>query len=220
MDDAVIQLIVLGAVAVFLVMRLRNVLGTRTGFEPGPESTKPVSERAADAGLEVVESGPDLDVSDYADPSSTTGKALAKMKIEEPGFSVSDFVSGSKQAYEMIIVAYENDDLDTLKQFLSEEVYEGFEAAILDRQDKGESVEASFIGVSETKIEKASFNARSKMAEITMRFRGELTAVVRDAKGKVVRGEPDKVEKQVDVWTFARRMGSDDPNWDLVETGG
>lgn len=220
MDSAVLQLLVLAAVALFLVLRLRSILGTRTGFEPGPEVNTPVPANTPPANLEVIEGGIDRDVADHVDIKSATGKALSKMKIEEPGFSVSEFLGGARQAYEMILMAFEGDDLETLEQFLSDDVFEGFKSVIDDRQAKGLTVNAVFAGVRETKITDATFDAKSKLAEITLQFVGELTSVVKDADGNVVEGDPQKIKRQKDVWTFARHMGVDDPNWELVETGG
>lgn len=220
MDNAVIQLIVLAAIALFLVMRLKNVLGTRTGFEPGAEQQSRPSERTDAPHLSVVEEGIDRDIADHVDITSDMGKALAKMKIEEPGFSVSGFLGGARQAYEMILMAFEGDDLETLDQFLSDEVFEGFKSVIEDRQSNGLRVEANFIGVRETKIIDARFNARSKLAEVTMQFVGELSSAVKDEQNRIVEGDPNAVKHQKDTWTFGRKMGSDDPNWDLIETGG
>lgn len=220
MDSAVLQLLVLAAVAIFLVLRLRNVLGTRTGFEPGPEINAPQANADTAPPFEVIEGGIDRDIADHVDLDTPTGKALANMKIDEPGFSVSEFLGGARQAYEMILMAFEGDDLETLEQFLSEDVFDGFRGVIEERQEKGLIVEAEFVGVRELKIIDATFHPRSKLAELTIQFVGELTSVVKDASGKVVEGDPEKIKRQKDVWTFARNMGSDDPNWELVETGG
>lgn len=90
---------------------------------------------------------------------------------------------------------------------------------IAERQEKGLLVEASFVGVRETSLVDAEFNQDTKEAELTVRFIGELTSVVRDAAGDIVEGNPNEIKRQKDVWTFARHIGADDPNWQLVATG-
>lgn len=219
MDSAVIQLIILGAIALFMILRLRNVLGTRDGFEPSKEAMHSATAKANSHGLEVIEGGIDRDIVDHADGNSDITNALAEMKKVEPEFSVSEFLGGSRQAYEMILMAFEGDDLETLGQFLSKDVFDGFAAVIDERQDKGLKVEATFVGVRELKIIDASFDPATNAAEITMHFTGELTSVVKDAKGRIVEGDANAVKRQKDHWTFARTMGSNDPNWELVETG-
>jgi len=221
MNSAIIQLLVLAGIALFLILRLRNVLGTRDGFEKPPVSRGAAlkTERSRPE-LEVIEGGVDQDIADHADPDSTTGKALAAMKRAEPDFNVTDFLNGARGAYEMLLMAFENGDKDTLRQFLSDEVYASFVNVIEAREAEGLRVDASFIGLRELKLTSATFDEKTREGEITIRFIGELTSVVRDAAGEIVEGNPEEIKRQKDVWTFARIMGSDDPNWQLVATGG
>ena len=221
MEDAVIiQLLVLAAIALFLVIRLKNVLGTRTGFEKPPAVDGPAPrDDGVRRDFEVIEGGPDRDVTDHAEDGSPTAEALAAMKKAEPGFGVGDFVSGARGAYEMILMAFETGDLGPVQPFLSEEVYEAFLAVVSDREDRGLKVDASFIGVRETTLTEATFDEATNEAEITLRFVGELTHVVTDGEGQVVEGSASEIRKQRDVWTFGRVMGSNDPNWKLVATG-
>ena len=219
MDDAVIQLLVLAAIALFLIVRLKNVLGTRTGFEKPPAVDAAPRGPAVRRDFEVIEGGPDRDITDHVDDGTDAAKALAAMKLSEPGFNVTEFVGGARQAYEMILMAFETGDLASVQPFLAEEVYEAFLAVVSDREDKGLRVEASFIGVRETSLVDAAYDRATDEAEITLRFVGELTSVVRDESGEIVEGDPNEIRKQRDVWTFARIMGSDDPNWKLVATG-
>ncbi|TFL17545.1 Tim44/TimA family putative adaptor protein [Jannaschia formosa] len=219
MNDAVIQLLVLAGIALFLVIRLKNVLGKRTGFEK-PTAIAGRSDPPVRRDFEVIEGGPDRDITDHVDDGSDSAKALSGMKLAEPGFVVTDFVAGARGAYEMILMAFENGDLSDVQDFLSEDVYEAFLGVIADREDKGLRIDANFIGVRETVLQEAEFDRATNEAQITLRFVGELTSVVRDAEGTVVEGNPNEIKKQRDVWTFAREMGSDDPNWKLVATGG
>ncbi len=216
MGSQVVQLIVLAGVALFLVLRLRSALGTRDGFEEKPDILPTTPSRKFDV---IDGGGIDHDIADYTDPDSETGKALAAIKRVEPGFSVNDFMRGARQAYEMILMAFENGDLDFLKQYLAPDVYESFAAVIKERADKGYTVEANFGGVSELKLREARFDEENKEAEITVKFVGELTSVVRDADGNIVEGDPHTIARQTDIWTFARLVGGDNPNWLLVGTG-
>ncbi|GIT91440.1 preprotein translocase subunit Tim44 [Jannaschia pagri] len=220
MNDAVLlQLIVLAAIALFLVIRLKNVLGKRTGFEKPTVLGSP-AESPVRRDFEVIEGGPDRDITDHVDDGTPSAKALAAMKEAEPGFVVTEFVAGARGAYEMILMAFESGDLGDVQPFLSEDVYEAFLSVISDREDKGLRVEANFIGVRETSLEEAEFDAATNEGQVTIRFVGELTSVVKDQDGTVVEGNPNEIKKQRDIWTFAREMGSDDPNWKLVATGG
>lgn len=219
MSPAVIQLLVLAAIAVFIIMRLKGVLGTRDGFEPKIDRPDPMH-TSKKPPLEVIEGGLDRDITDHVNMDSPEGQAFAKMKKAEPGFSVGEFLDGARQAYEMILMAFEGDDLDTLKQFLAADVYDSFASVIADRQEAGLKVNATFVGVREMKITGAKFNGRNKEGEITMRFVGEIVSYVEDAKGKIIEGNRDVIKRQTDTWSFARKFGSNDPNWALVATGG
>ncbi len=218
MNPAVIQLLVLAAIAVFLFIRLKGVLGTRDGFEPTIDPSKPNPPKGPS--LEVIEGGLDRDITDHVEMDSPEGQAFAKMKRAEPDFSVSEFLDGGRQAYEMILMAFEADDLDTLKQFLAADVYESFASVIAERQKAGFKVNATFVGVREMKVTGAKFNGRTKEGEITMRFVGEIVSYVEDESGKIIEGNRDVIKRQTDTWSFARKFGSNDPNWALVATGG
>ncbi|MCE6952294.1 Tim44/TimA family putative adaptor protein [Cereibacter sphaeroides] len=218
MSSSLIQLLVLAGIAVFLIIKLKSVLGTREGFEKPPvplEDPRPRPRRE----FEVIEGGPDRDIIDHVADGSPPAKALAAMKMAEPGFSVSEFLQGARGAYEMIVMAFEKGELDQIRPFLSPEVYESFEAAVQAREAEGLSVEANFVGLREIDIHDATFEREGRIGQIAVRFVGELTSVVRDRAGQIVEGSPTEVKRQRDIWTFERRMGSTDPNWQLVATG-
>ena len=210
-----IQLLVLAAIAIFLILRLRSVLGTRDGFEPDPVET-PVAQRH----LRVVEAEPEADdIAEHVDPQSPAAEALRAMRTIEPDFAVGPFLSGAKQAYEMILMAFERGDLSQVRPFLSDPVAEAFQAVIDRRKEHGQTVEAEFLGTRETTLVTADFDEATRDAEVTIRFVGELTAATRDASGAVIEGDPRHPRKQRDTWTFGRQMGDPDPNWRLVATG-
>lgn len=217
MNSAVIQLLVLAAIAIFLILRLRNVLGSREGFEkPLAPARLPDARKGR---FEVIEGGPDRDIIDHVPEGSGAARALAAMKQAEPSFSVSDFLTGARSAYEMILMAFEKGDLAKVKPFLSEDVYEAFAEVVGHRAARGLNVTAEFLGIREVALQDAEFDRATGEAELTVRFASELTSVARNAAGEIVEGNPKEVRRQRDVWTFARRMGSSDPNWQLVATG-
>lgn len=222
MGSQMIQIIILAAIALFLILRLRNVLGTREGYEkPQQDLPGPTPARRNERPFEVIEGGTvDPDIADFADPAAPAGQALAAMKRIDQSFSVAEFSHGARAAYEMIVMAYENGDLDQLRQFLSPEVFVPFEAAINERRAKGYTVDATFAGIREVKLVDAHFNPATNEGDITMRFVGELTSVVRDPEGRIVEGAPNEIKQQTDVWTFTRDMTSPNPNWLLTGTGG
>ena len=213
--NGLIQLLVLAGIALFLILRLRSVLGTREGFEKPP-----VPRQAPDRkGFEVIEGGPDTDITDHVEDGTESAKALAALKMAEPGFSVNEFLGGARGAYEMFLMAFENGDLSDVRDFLSDELAEAFQTVIDDRNEKGLTIDANFVGVREVTLKEAEFDRETGEGEVTVRFMGELTSVVKNADDEVVEGDPTEIKRQKDVWTFARKMGSDDPNWQLVATG-
>ena len=221
MSSAIIQLLVLAGIAVFLILRLRSVLGTRDGFEkpPAPLPGSDGARRRGRPDLDVIEGGPDRDITDHVKDGSDAAKALAAMKMAEPGFSVEEFLGGARQAYEMILMAFERGDVDEVRDFLSGDVSEAFDSVIAQREAEGLSIEANIVGVREVALVDASFDRDTSEGEVTVRFVGELTSVVKNAEGEIIEGSPNDIKRQRDVWTFGRIMGANDPNWSLVATG-
>jgi predicted lipid-binding transport protein (Tim44 family) len=218
MNGSLIQLLVLAGIAIFLILKLRSVLGTRDGFEKPPVPLEDVRPRVR-RDFEVIEGGPDRDIIDHVADGSDAARALAEMKKAEPSFTVGPFLEGARGAYEMILMAFEKGELDRIRPFLSDDVEASFAEAIAQREGDGLTVEATFLGIKELTLHEATFNADSRFAEIAVRFVADQTYVVRNKAGEVVEGSPREVKKTRDIWTFARQMGSDDPNWQLVATG-
>lgn len=216
MNSSLISLLVLAGIAVFLILRLKNVLGTREGFEkpplpqPGAKQSRPE--------FEVIEGGPDRDITDHVAEDSPQAQELAAMKRVEPSFSLGEFVQGARGAYEMILMGFEQGNLDEIQPFLAEDVFDSFVAGVSAREDQGLTIEAEFIGVRETSISDVNFDKDTNLAELSVRFVGELTSVVRDRGGDIIEGSPTAIKRQKDTWTFARTMASNDPNWILVAT--
>ena len=224
--------------AVVIFIRLRNVLGRRTGnerppYDPyatpeakraRPEANEPVvalprgrSSRgpAAEASVPSVE---DLEarLGRHAAKDSPLGQSLTGLMRADPGFDPNHFIEGAKAAYEMIVMGFAQGDDATLKQLLGSDVYDGFERAIRERERRGEKVESSLIGIDKADIIEAE--VKNRTAYVTVKFVSELISVTRDAEGEVVEGDPKKVREVTDIWTFARELGSKNPNWKLVAT--
>ena len=201
-----------------MFIKLRSVLGTRDGFEKPPlplDDARPRAKRD----FEVIEGGPDRDITDLVPDGSPAAVALSAMKKAEPGFSVGTFLQGARGAYEMILMAFDKGELASINAFLAPDVFETFSEAVAQRERDGLRIESTFIGLREMVLHEATFDTASRDADISVRFLGETTSLVRNAAGEVVEGSPTAVKKQRDIWTFSRRMGADDPNWLLSATG-
>ena len=219
MSSSLIQLLVLAGIAVFLILRLRSVLGTRDGFEKPPVAGPASSRRTSRPEFDVIEGGPDRDITDHVEDGSESAKALAAMKMAEPGFGVGSFLEGARGAYEMILMAFERGDLSEVRDFLSAEVAETFQEVIDRREEEGLSIDASFVGLREIALKEAEFDRATSEGEVTVKFLAELTSVVKNRDGEIIEGNPNEIKRQRDVWTFSRKMGDDNPNWYLVATG-
>ncbi|MXY34722.1 MAG: Tim44 domain-containing protein [Boseongicola sp. SB0664_bin_43] len=215
MSSSIFQLLVLAGVALFLIFKLRSVLGTRGGFEKPPIVGG--SSRARPE-FDVIEGGPDPDITDFVEDGSTSAKALAAMKEAEPGFMVATFLEGAREAFEMILMAFENGDLSEVEGLISDDIERSFAPIFVARRERRVTVEASLVAIRDVTLKEAAFDADSSLAEMTVRFVCELTSVVKDDVGKVVEGDPNEIKRQKHVWTFARTMGANDPNWQLVAT--
>lgn len=224
-----IYTIIFLALAVFIFLRLRNVLGQRTGREPPPpysarevrtnsaEKVVALPGRTADAAPpRAVEDEPVASWTGIAEPGSDLAKAFDALRREDPSFDPEVFLGGARSAYEMIVTAFTNGDRKSLKNLLSADVYEGFETAIKERERRNERVETRFVSIDDAKLTAAEL--RNKTAQVTVRFVSQLVTVTRDAAGQVIDGNPDKVTEVTDVWTFARDLSSRDPNWKLIAT--
>lgn len=218
MNSSLLQLLVLAGIAIFLILKLRSVLGTRDGFEKPPVPLEDVKPRVR-RDFEVIDGGPDRDITDHVEDGSEAAKSLAAMKMAEPGFSVNTFLQGARGAYEMILMAFERGELDQIRPFLDDEIEAAFTQAINAREAQGLTIQSNFVGLKEMSLVAATFDRDTKRAEISVRYVGELTSVIRNKAGEIVEGSEKAIKRQRDVWTYGRTMGSSDPNWQLVATG-
>jgi predicted lipid-binding transport protein (Tim44 family) len=126
------------------------------------------------------------------------------------------FLDGAKAAYEMVVMAFAQGDEEALKQLLGDDVYDGFQRAIHEREERGEKLESNLVGIDKADIIETEIKNRT--AYVTVKFVSELVSVTRDAEGEVVEGDPKKVREVTDIWTFARDIASKNPNWKLAAT--
>jgi predicted lipid-binding transport protein (Tim44 family) len=233
-SDVDIYTIIFLALAVFIFLRLRSVLGQRTGGERPPydRAAPNVVQRTQDnnsvvpipgAVIDQAPMAPSADVAPadrwkgVAEPGTPLAAGLDAIAAQDSSFDPRHFISGARSAYEMIVLAFANGDRRALKDLLSSEVYESFEAVIKDREKHEQKTETRFVSID--KAELVSAEARDRAAQLTVRFVSQMISVTRDKTGAIVDGNPDKVADITDVWTFARDTSSRDPNWKLVGTG-
>ena len=160
---------------------------------------------------------------DKREPGQTTkalppAEALDRIRAADEGFDEKTFLAGSSQAYELVVNAFAKGDTATLDTLLGTEAADTLNGAIHERQEKGESLTVSFIGIRKLDITEAKLE--EDLAEITVRFVSELVTVTRMADNTVADGDPEKIVVVTDLWTFARRVPSRNPNWKVVATGG
>lgn len=209
MTTVSIQLIVLAGIAVFLILKLRSVLGSREGFEPEAAATTTRGPKSV-----VIDGALDEDIADHA-ADEPSREALAAMKGIEPAFNVTEFLKGARGAYEMILMAFDKGEIDRIRPFVGDEVERSFDAAVADRMARGLTVTSTFSGIRELTLTEATFDRVTKRAEISIRFTGELIRAVKNAEGVVVEGNASTIQRQREVWSFSRVMGAGDPNWQL-----
>lgn len=220
------DIIIFAAIAVFLGLRLRSVLGRRTGNERQRDPFKPVGPRE-DAARDKVVPLPDRPRPAQAEPGSAADEAapvesgpalpgIDQIRGADPSFSPGGFLSGARAAFEMIVGAYAAGDAATLRPLLSDEVFENFNNAIKARTRAKETLETTLVGIASADIVEAELQGRTAL--VTVKFVSEQVNVTRDAEGRVVDGDPSTVAKVTDIWTFSRNTRARDPNWTLVAT--
>jgi predicted lipid-binding transport protein (Tim44 family) len=217
------------ALAVFVALRLRSVLGQRPQRDAPPRTPTPLrrdaigqpgnviplAAAANDRGLRQEAANPDR-WKGFADAGSVLANGLDAIDAASRGFDPQSFISGARGAYELIVTCFAKGDRGHLRDLLSPEVLEGFSKAIADRESRGEKVDMTLVSIDEAKIVDAQ--VKDTIAQVTVRFASKLITATHDRSGKVVDGNPDKVADVTDVWTFSRDTRSQNPNWQLVAT--
>ena len=186
-----IDIILLAMIAGFIFLRLRGILGKKTGFEEDIDSS--FAHEAPPVNPKV-----DLNAKTFDDQAK------------------EEFVKGAKIAYETIITNFAKGTLKDIKSLLDKSVYQQFEDAIKDRQLKKLSSETTFIGINSAEVKQHEQN--KNMLEVTVEFVSEIISCVKDKDNKVVSGDPEKIKKVLDTWKFSKDSRSQNPNWVLIDT--
>ena len=232
MDEgsSLINIILFAAIAAFFVLRLRGVLGKRTGHDKrkaDPFSPRETAEdeddkvislpdrskgaRAEETAEQAAEATADADAA-----ASPLAAGLHQVKRADKSFDEDQFVEGARTAFEWVIDAFAQGDAKTLRPLLSNDVYGDFSGAIAERESAGQVLETTLVGITDAQIIEAELQGRT--AFVTIKFVSEQVNVVRDSDGEVVEGDPNHGTKITDIWTFARNTRSRDPDWTLVAT--
>jgi predicted lipid-binding transport protein (Tim44 family) len=228
--------------AVVIFLKLRSVLGRRTGQEQtryerykaqqeaaqrngklaGPDKvvTLPRREREELEPRPVAKPQVRADVEERVKGLAAGNAGIAKGLVDivraDEAFEPDAFLKGARAAYELIVTAFAESNRKTLKNLLSREVYEGFAGAISDRESRGELVDQSFVGIKSADIVEAEL--KNGISQVTVKFVSELISATRDKAGEVITGDPKRIKEVTDIWTFAREVASRDPNWKLIAT--
>jgi predicted lipid-binding transport protein (Tim44 family) len=232
-EDNIYTIIFL-ALAVFIFLRLRSVLGRRTGRERPPYDPfsardavrSPANDKVVTLPARPAEAQPPRPPEPAQSPGdrwkgiAETGSAVAAsldaIAAADPAFEAKHFITGARAAYEMVVTAFAAGDRRQLRGLLSREVFDGFDAHITEREGRGETVETKFVSIDSSAITAAE--VRGRTAQITVRFVSKLVSATHDRSGAVIDGNAEKVTDVTDVWTFARDVSSRDPNWKVVAT--
>ena len=211
-----IEIVLLAMVALFVGLRLYSVLGRRTGHEQQPilrpAESAPATEAPAPA-AEVAAERPEAAGVVYEEMAAGGIRAIV---AADPGFDVARFLEGAQAAYRMILEAFWRGDREELRFLCGTEVFGAFEAAIAEREAVGHRLDNRLVTIERAVIQDARLLGR--VAEIDVRFDADIAAVTRDKDGNVIAGTLTDAVPTHDVWTFRRTIGSDDPNWLLVDT--
>ncbi len=225
--------LILVVLAVVIFIKLRSVLGRRTGHERpryDPYSTQDANGKSVPDNIVTLPRGEparvpqELDeaafakrLKDVAAEGSDVARKLQDVARSDRTFDPKHFMQGARAAYEMIVTAFAEGDRKSLKQLLSREVFDSFSTAISERERNGETVDFKFVGISNAEIIDAEL--AGKTTNIMVKFTSDLITATRNREGEVIEGNPSQIQEVIDVWTFARDLTSRDPNWRLVATG-
>lgn len=237
-DGTLLEIVLLAAVAAFFIFKLRSVLGKRTGNEKPPEfdrfnrSKDGDPDSADDKVIKMPDRGKgsrlgedelfekaDHQVAEEEEEEiadSPIAAGITQIKLADRDFNPKDFIAGARGAFEMIIGAFAEGEVKTLRPLLANDVYDDFSGAIKDREGRNETLETNLIGITSADMIEAEM--QQKTAFVTLKFVSEQVNVTKDSEGRIVDGDPNTVSKVTDIWTFARNTRSRDPNWALVAT--
>jgi len=210
-----VEIVLLALVALFVGLRLYAVLGRRTGHEQQPV-TRPDAVSGIEAAAPVTDASPERSEGSGLVYDDRAASGIRAIVSADNSFDVARFLDGAQAAYRMILEAFWRGDREELSELTSPEVRTSFEAAIEEREAAGHKLDNRLVAIDRAVIEDARLTGR--VAEIEVRFDADIAAITRNAAGEVVAGSLTDAVATHDVWTFRRTLGSNDPNWVLVET--
>ena len=187
-----IDIILLAMIAGFIFLRLRGILGKKTGFDENIDSSFPHEK------MQETKSAPILNAETFDDAAK------------------KDFINGAKIAYESIITSFSKGDLKSIKNLLAKDVYDQFDEAIKDKKVRNVTSETTFIGINSAEIKE--HNQNKNMLEVTVEFVSEIISCIKDKDNKIISGDSEKVKKVHDIWKFSKDSRSQNPNWLLIDT--
>ncbi len=218
-----LDIILIAAIAAFLIFRLRSVLGRRDGTEgrpgydpfqqnrQGPES--PAEDKVIH--LPEREAAP-AEAAPLDFGSGAAAEGMKAIRAVDGSFEPKGFVAGARQAFEIIVAAFAAGDKQALRPLLANDVFDDFAGAIDARQSEQQSLETTLVGIESAEIIEAEM--QGKTAFVTIKFVSQQINVTRDSEGRILDGAPGEMVNITDIWTFARNTRSRDPNWSLVAT--
>lgn len=220
-DFHVGSIVFFAIVVLFLVFRLRGVLGRRTGQEryrdPFAQRSASPPARGPMGGAPADSRGPVIEGTATPVPEAASlSEGLARLKAADRGFDERAFLKGARGAFEIIVNAFAAGDTTALKPLLSSEVYNSFATAIRQRLEAKETHETNLMTIKGCDFVEAGVDGNN--AFVTAKFVSDQVNVTRAADGAVIDGDPDRVVEKTDFWTFSRDIGSRNPNWQLVAT--
>lgn len=213
------SIVLLAMIAAFLGMRLYSVLGKRTGHEQEPVLPRR-DERAAPAPVRLEEGETPPAASSAADTSGLVYEPAAEAGLRQllatdRSFDAGRFMEGAESAYRMILEAFWAGDRDTLRDLCDDDSYEAFAEAIAAREARGEKLDNRLVRIDSAKITAVELDRNE--ARVTVHYHADISAVTRDAEGRMIAGSMSDAAPTDDRWTFRRAIGSSDPNWLLDE---
>lgn len=203
--------IIFALLALFVLWKLRSILGERSGFNRRPQDNvvtlapSPPPAPMAEAGWR-----------EFAEPGGPLWSGLDEIARAQPGFAPRAFLDGAQAAYEMVVQAFSRGDEATLHSLTSDEVFASFKRALDERRQRGETLTTTLVGFNEVKMVEARMERST--AIIAVRFDSQFITATHDREGAIIEGDPNKASNVIDIWTFARQGDAKGPNWTLVAT--
>ncbi|HZD24642.1 MAG TPA: Tim44/TimA family putative adaptor protein [Alphaproteobacteria bacterium] len=226
-DGYFLDIIFLAMVAAFVFLRLRGVLGRRTGNERRRDAYGLGGEPRREAGQRddtviplpergAADAGPRVEDNRFWTSDTPAAEGLTEIQIADRRFTPESFLEGARAAYRMVVEAFAAGDRETLRMLLNDEVFDNFTAAVEQRAAANQTLESRIVKLRRAEITGARL--AGTVAEVTVKFVSDMVSVMRGPDGEPMPGYSETPRDVTDIWTFARDTASSDPNWQLIET--